>query len=94
MDIAPIKTQRDYRRALKRIENLMTAKRGAAEGDHLDILVALVEAWERRHYPLAFPIRWKRSNTTWIRTDLSRAILFLSSAVVTASMKCSIAGDR
>lgn len=55
MDIAPIKTQRDYRRALKRIENLMTAKRGTAEGDHLDILVALVEAWERRHYPLDLP---------------------------------------
>jgi len=55
MDIAPIKTQRDYRHALKRIENLMTAKRGTAEGDHLDILVTLVEAWERRHYPLDLP---------------------------------------
>jgi HTH-type transcriptional regulator / antitoxin HigA len=30
----------------------MTAKRGAAQGNHLDILVTLVEAWERRHYPL------------------------------------------
>jgi antitoxin component HigA of HigAB toxin-antitoxin module len=48
MDIAPIKTQRDYRRALKRIENLMTAKRGTLEGDCLDVLVTLVEAWERR----------------------------------------------
>src|SRR5262249_26455528 len=55
MDIAPIKTQRDYRRALKRIENLMTAKRGTPEGDCLDVLVTLVEAWERRHSPLAFP---------------------------------------
>ena len=43
MDIAPIKTQRDYRRALKRIENLMTAKRGTPEGDCLDVLVTLVE---------------------------------------------------
>jgi len=55
MDIAPIKTQRDYRRALKRIENLMTAKRGTPEGDCLDVLVTLVEAWERQHYPLGFP---------------------------------------
>jgi len=55
MDIAPIKTQRDYRRALKRIENLMRAKRGTPEGDHLEILVTLVEAWERRHYPLDLP---------------------------------------
>jgi HTH-type transcriptional regulator / antitoxin HigA len=49
MNIAPIKTQRDYRRALKRIENLISAKRGTAAGDHVDILVTLVEAWERRH---------------------------------------------
>jgi plasmid stability protein len=55
MDIAPIKTRRDYRHALKRIERLMTAKRGTPEGDCLDVLVTLVEAWERRHYPLDFP---------------------------------------
>jgi HTH-type transcriptional regulator / antitoxin HigA len=55
MDIAPIKTRRDYRRALKRIERLMTAKRGTPEGDCLDVLVTLVEAWERRHYPLDLP---------------------------------------
>jgi HTH-type transcriptional regulator / antitoxin HigA len=55
MDIAPIKTRRDYRHALKRIERSMTAKRGTPEGDCLDVLVTLVEAWERRHYPLDPP---------------------------------------
>ena len=55
MDIAPIKTRRDCRNALKRIEGLMSAKRGTAEGDRLDVLVTLVEAWERQHYPLGFP---------------------------------------
>ena len=55
MDIAPIKTQRDYRRALKAIEGLMTAKRNTREGDRLDVLVTLVEAWEQRHYPLDLP---------------------------------------
>jgi HTH-type transcriptional regulator / antitoxin HigA len=55
MDITPIKTQHDYRRALKQIEGLMTAKRGTAEGDRLDVLVTLVEAWERRHYPIDLP---------------------------------------
>ena len=55
MDIAPIKTRRDYRNALKRIEGLMNAKRGSADGDRLDVLVTLVEAWERQHYPLGFP---------------------------------------
>lgn len=55
MDIAPIKTQRDYRRTLKAIEGLMTAKRNSREGDRLDVLVTLVEAWERKHYPLDLP---------------------------------------
>ncbi len=55
MNIVPIKTQRDYRRILKEIENLMTAKRNTPEGDRLDVLVTLVEAWERKHYPLDLP---------------------------------------
>lgn len=55
MDIRPIKTKRDYRRALKEIEGLMDAKRGSPEGDRLDVLVTLVEAWEARHYPLDLP---------------------------------------
>src|ERR1017187_4816033 len=55
MDIAPIKTQHDYRRVLKEIEGLMTAKRNTPEGDRLDVLVTLVDAWERKHYPLDLP---------------------------------------
>ena len=55
MDIAPIKTKRDHARALKEIEGLMTAKRNTPEGDRLDVLVTLVEAWEARHYPLDLP---------------------------------------
>jgi HTH-type transcriptional regulator/antitoxin HigA len=55
MDIAPIKSQRDYRKALKDIESLMGAKRNTPEGDRLDVLVTLVEAWERKHYPLDLP---------------------------------------
>jgi HTH-type transcriptional regulator/antitoxin HigA len=55
MDIAPLKTKQDYRRALKEIEGLMRAKRNTPEGDRLDVLVTLVEAWEQRHYPLDLP---------------------------------------
>ena len=55
MDIAPIKTKRDHQRALKEIEGLMTAKRNTPEGDRLDVLVTLVEAWEAKHYPLDLP---------------------------------------
>src|ERR1700676_4084743 len=55
MDIAPIKSHRDYRRVLKEIEGLMNARRNSPEGDRLDVLVTLVEAWERKHYPLDLP---------------------------------------
>ncbi len=55
MDISPVKTQRDYRRTLKEIDGLMGAKRGTPDGDRLDILVTLVEAWEARHYMLDLP---------------------------------------
>jgi len=48
MDIAPIKPRRDYHRILKEIERLMRAKRKTPEGERLDALVALVEAWERK----------------------------------------------
>lgn len=50
MAFAPIKTQKDYRRALKEIEGLMRARRNTPEGDRLDVLVTLVEAWECKRY--------------------------------------------
>jgi HTH-type transcriptional regulator/antitoxin HigA len=55
MKILPIKNQRTYRRALKEIDSLMNAKRNTPKGDRLDVLVTLVEAWDRKHYPLDLP---------------------------------------
>ncbi len=55
MDVAPIRTKRDHRRTLKEVEALMDAKRGTPEGDRLDVLVTLVEAWEAKHYPIDLP---------------------------------------
>ena len=55
MEIKPIKTRKDYEAALVAIEELMGAKRNTAEGDRLDVLVTLVEAYEARHFPLDLP---------------------------------------
>ena len=55
MDIRPIRTKADYRRTLKEIETLMDAAPNTPEGDRLDVLVALVEAYERKHYTLDLP---------------------------------------
>jgi len=55
MDVKPIKTARDHRAALKEIERLMSAKPGTADGDRLDVLVTLVEAYERKQVPMDLP---------------------------------------
>lgn len=55
MDIKPIRTKVDYRAALRSIESLMSAKANTPEGDRLDVLVTLVEAYERAHWPMDLP---------------------------------------
>ena len=55
MDIRPIKTDADYRAALNDIENLMMAEPDTIEGEKLDILVTLVEAYEAKHFPMDLP---------------------------------------
>lgn len=55
MHIKPIRTDADYRATLAGIESLMHARAGTPEGERLDVLVALVEAWERRNYALNAP---------------------------------------
>ena len=55
MNINAIKTNSDYKAALKEIETLMTAKPNSPEGEKLDVLTTLIEAYEKKHYPLDLP---------------------------------------
>ena len=55
MDIKPIRTKADYTTALKAVESLMGAKARTPQGDKLDVLVTLVEGYERRHFPMDLP---------------------------------------
>jgi HTH-type transcriptional regulator/antitoxin HigA len=52
MNVKPFKTKANYRAALKTIESLMTARRNTPEGERLDVLVTLIEAYEPKHFPL------------------------------------------
>jgi HTH-type transcriptional regulator / antitoxin HigA len=52
MDIRPIRTKRDYERALRRIETLMDADPGTDEGDELEVLATLVDVYEEKHFPV------------------------------------------
>ena len=52
MELKPIKTDADFRAALADIEALWDAEPDTPDGDHLDLLMTLVEAYERRHHPM------------------------------------------
>ena len=55
MNIKPIRTKKDHERTLAQIDKLMNAKPNTLRGDLLDVLVTLVEAYERKHYRIDPP---------------------------------------
>jgi HTH-type transcriptional regulator/antitoxin HigA len=55
MDIKPIRTEADYEEMLTKIETLFEAEPGTPEGDTLEVLVTLVEAYEEKHYKIPPP---------------------------------------
>lgn len=55
MDIRPIKSHKNYRMALRRIDELFNAKAGTPDGDELDVLVTLVDAYEDEAFPIETP---------------------------------------
>jgi HTH-type transcriptional regulator/antitoxin HigA len=55
MMIKPIKTESDHAAALREIERLWGADEGTAEGDRLEVLTTLVEAYEQTHFPIDTP---------------------------------------
>lgn len=56
MELKPIKTQRDYRAALKLAEELWDASEGSPEADQLDVLALLIQDYESKHHPIPDPI--------------------------------------
>jgi len=55
MIIKPIKTETDYKEALKRLEILFDAASGTLESDEADIVALLVDEYEKKHYPIQAP---------------------------------------
>jgi HTH-type transcriptional regulator/antitoxin HigA len=53
--VRAVHDEQDYEVVLAEIGELMDAQPGAPDGDRLDVLVALVEAYEARHWPVAAP---------------------------------------
>lgn len=55
MELRPIRTSREYQAALKEVETLWDAREGTPKADRLEVLALLVEAYERRHFPIEAP---------------------------------------
>ena len=75
MDIHPIKTEIDYDNSLHEVEQLWGAAEGSSDGDKLDILLTLIEAYEAIHYPIAPPdpieaIKFRMEQSGLTRKDL------------------------
>jgi len=52
MDIQTIKTEKDYDAALQLIEELWESEEGTVEGDRLDVMITLVDAYEQVNHPI------------------------------------------
>lgn len=55
MNIKPIKTEADYKKALKRLEVIFDAKKGTTDSDEADVLGLLIDEYEKKHHPIEAP---------------------------------------
>jgi len=74
-EVKPIRSKRDYKAALKEIGRLWGAKSGTPDGDRLDVLATLVDAYEEEHYPMDPPdpieaIKFRMEQQGLTRRDL------------------------
>ena len=75
----PIKTEKDYRESLTRLEVIFDAKKGTPEGDELEILSILIDKYENERFPIGFPdpieaIKFRMEQIGYNQTDLARVV--------------------
>jgi len=78
-EVRPLRSKRDHAAALKEVERLWGAKAGTRDGDRLDVLVTLIEAYEEEHYPIDPPdpieaIKFRMEQQGLTRRDLEEII--------------------
>ena len=78
-EVKPIRTKRDHEAALREVERLWGAKTGSPEGDRLDVLATLIDAYETEHYPIDPPdpveaIKFRMEQQGLTRRDLEEII--------------------
>jgi HTH-type transcriptional regulator/antitoxin HigA len=78
-DVKPIRSERDYEAALKEVGRLWGAKSGTRDGDRLDVLATLIDAYEAEHDPVDPPdpieaIKFRMEQQGLTRRDLEELI--------------------
>ena len=79
MNIKPIKTKKDYHRALARLEKIVDSKSGTKEGDELEILGVLIDNYENIYSPIDLPdpieaILFRMEQLNYSNQDLAKII--------------------
>ena len=79
MNIKPVKTEDDYKNALARLEIIFDSILGTPEGDELEILGVLIEAYENQHIEIGYPdpieaIKFRMEQLGYNQNDLAKVI--------------------
>ncbi len=83
MTIKPIRNEKDYQKALDRLEAIFDAKKGSEQGDELEILSILIDRYENDYFPIGMPdpieaIKFRMEQMGMKQKDLSDLIGFKS----------------
>jgi len=83
MDIKVIKTEEQYEKALKRLEEIFHAPVDSIEGDEADLLSILIEKYENEHYPIDAPdpieaIKFRMEQMNMTKKELAEIIGYKS----------------
>jgi HTH-type transcriptional regulator/antitoxin HigA len=83
MKILPIRNEKDYQKALDRIEDIFDSKKGTEEGDELEILSILIDRYENENFPIGMPdpieaIKFRMEQMGMNQKDLAEVVGFKS----------------
>ena len=83
MKIFPIRNEKDYQKALDRLEDIFDAKKGTDEGDELEILSILIDRYENENFPIGMPdpieaIKFRMEQMGMNQKDLAEVVGFKS----------------
>jgi len=83
MNIAPIRNEKDYQKALDRLELIFDAKKGTKRGDELEILSILIDRYENENFPIGMPdpieaIKFRMEQIGMKQKDLAEVVGFKS----------------